>query len=345
MAGSHEVRGSIPLGSTTDPRGARRRRRAPLFVSWAPARRAPAPGSRAYGTDGPMGRKARPIRGRRRGPAPLSRSPGFAGPIWAPGRKARPRRPRASRGRGARSRPRRARGGRAGPARAHRGDPQQGGDAFGAWPPRPRRVRRGRLARGKQPPEGGAKAADGIGADSAAASSRTPTSTACRRRSMPGGPSPARATRATTRPSSPPTGPRRRSSPIGGRPPTSAGSAASPTHASGGAAGRGRIRRWAAWAPRSPGMRDCPRGKCLAGRRESAVGSDAPSHYSKKQLVRRLEQSITKRTTIDASPEGLPIGRPRTAFRPCPKRARGVLPTRAPLFPTTDRKLPGLPPR
>ena len=69
------------------------------------------------------------------------------------------------------------------------------------------------------------------------------------------------------------------------------------------------------------------------------------THYSKKQLVRRLEQSIAKRTTIDASPEGLPIGRPRTAFRPCPKRARGVLPTRAPLFPTTDRKLPGLPPR
>ena len=31
MAGSHEVRGSIPLGSTTDTRGARRRRRAPLF--------------------------------------------------------------------------------------------------------------------------------------------------------------------------------------------------------------------------------------------------------------------------------------------------------------------------
>lgn len=47
------------------------------------------------------------------------------------------------------------------------------------------------------------------------------------------------------------------------------------------------------------------------------------THYSKKQLVRRLEQSIAKRTTIDASPEGLPIGRPRTAFRPCPKRARG----------------------
>ena len=31
MAGSHEVRGSIPLGSTTDPRGAPRRPRAPLF--------------------------------------------------------------------------------------------------------------------------------------------------------------------------------------------------------------------------------------------------------------------------------------------------------------------------
>lgn len=79
---------------------------------------------------------------------------------------------------------------------------------------------------------------------------------------------------------------------------------------------------------------------------DHAYGQEAPTpHYSKKQLVRRLEQSIAKRTTIDASPEGLPIGRPRTAFRPCPKRARGVLPTRASLFPTTDRKLPGLPPR
>ena len=38
MAGSHEVRGSIPLGSTTDPRGARRRRRAPLVVSGEPGR-------------------------------------------------------------------------------------------------------------------------------------------------------------------------------------------------------------------------------------------------------------------------------------------------------------------
>ena len=40
----------------------------------------------------------------------------------------------------------------------------------------------------------------------AAASSRTPISTTCRRRSISGGPSPARATRATTRSSSPPTG-------------------------------------------------------------------------------------------------------------------------------------------
>ena len=79
----------------------------------------------------------------------------------------------------------------------------------------------------------------------AAASSRTPASTACWRRSISGGPSPARATHATTRSSSPPTGSRRRSSPIGGRSPTSASSAASPTHAFGGATRRGCIRRWA----------------------------------------------------------------------------------------------------
>ena len=245
MAGSHEVRGSIPLGSTTDTRGARRRRRAPLFVSWAPARRAPAPGSRAYGTDRPIGRKARLVRGASaQAGAPFSFTR-IRRPIQAPGRKARPRRSWASRGRGACAPTPRARRPRWTCSSASR-QSTTGRDAFGAWPPRPRRVRRGRLAQGKQPLEGGVKAVDGIGADSAAASSRTPTSTACRRRSMSGGPSPARATRATTRPSSPPTGPRRRSSPIGGRPPTSAGSAASPTHASGGAAGRGRIRRWAA---------------------------------------------------------------------------------------------------
>ena len=118
---------------------------------------------------------------------------------------------------------------------------------------------------------------DRAGTHSAAAGSRTPASTACRRRSMPGGPSPARATRATTPPSGPPTGPRRRGSPIGGRPPASAGSAASPTHASGGAAGRWRVRRGAAWAPRSSGTRDCPREECSTSRCGSAVGSDAPS--------------------------------------------------------------------
>ena len=76
MAGSHEVRGSIPLGSTTDPRGARRRRRAPLFLLLGP-----------IGRKGLIGQKVCLIQGRRRGPAPLSRSPGLAGPIQAPGRK------------------------------------------------------------------------------------------------------------------------------------------------------------------------------------------------------------------------------------------------------------------
>lgn len=234
MAGSHEVRGSIPLGSTTDPRGARRRRRAPLFCF------------RAHRTERAYRAKS------------VSHS-GASARAGAPFSFARTRRPHSS----ARmesappsrmgivksgcARLRRARGGCAGPVRAHRGNLQQGGDAFGAWPPRPRRARRGQLAQGRQTPEGGAKAVDGIGADSdSAAGSRTPASAACRRRSTSGGPSPAGAARATTPPSSPPAGPRRRGSPIGGRPPASAGSAASPTHASGGAAGRWRIRRWAA---------------------------------------------------------------------------------------------------
>lgn len=245
-------------------------------------------------------------------------------PIQAPGWKARPRRPWASRGRGARARLPRARGGRAGPVRAHRGDPRQGGDAFGAWPPRPRQARRGRLAQGRQPPEGGAKAVDGIGADpdSAAASSRTPASAACRRRPTSGGPSPAGAARAATRPSSPPAGPRRRGPSIGGRPPASAGSAASPTHASGGAAGRWRIRRWAAWAPRGSGMRDCPREKRLAGRRGSAAGSDAPSSPAISEAPspsarRRLIYEMVGMPAISlpASPGRLPKQRPKWANR------------------------------
>ena len=53
MAGSHEVRGSIPLGSTTDSRGARRRRRAPLFVCPKTEKRA----RRARGRAGEAGLK------------------------------------------------------------------------------------------------------------------------------------------------------------------------------------------------------------------------------------------------------------------------------------------------
>ena len=95
MAGSHEVRGSIPLGSTTDTRGARRRRRAPLFLPWDGKE-----GARGAIALGRRGRPACPrppslepvslIRGRRRGPAPLSRSPGLAGPFERPGGKRAP---------------------------------------------------------------------------------------------------------------------------------------------------------------------------------------------------------------------------------------------------------------
>lgn len=224
MAGSHEVRGSIPLGSTTDPRGARRRRRAPLFASRAHRT------ERAYRTksvshSGASARAGAPFSfARTRRPHSSARMESASSPLMGIVKSGC-------------ARPPRARGGRAGPVRAHRGNLRQGGDAFGAWPPRPRRARRGRLAQGRQTPEGGAKAVDGIGADpdSAAAGSRTPASAACRRRPTSGGPSPAGAARATTPPSSPPAGPRRRGSPIGGRPPASAGPAASPTHAPGGA--------------------------------------------------------------------------------------------------------------
>ena len=90
MAGSHEVRGSIPLGSTTDTRGARRRRRAPLFFASRDGKEGP----RGAIVLGRCGRPAcsRPpslepvslIRGRRRGPAPLSRSPGLVAPFKRP---------------------------------------------------------------------------------------------------------------------------------------------------------------------------------------------------------------------------------------------------------------------
>ena len=72
MAGSHEVRGSIPLGSTTDSRGARRRRRAPLFL--APAYRAESVSDF----------------GRRRGPAPIFLWGKPSESAFPPGREARP---------------------------------------------------------------------------------------------------------------------------------------------------------------------------------------------------------------------------------------------------------------
>ena len=180
------------------------------------------------------------------------------------------------------------------------------------------------MAQGRKPPEGGVKAVDGIGADSdsAAASSRAPASAACRRRSTSGGPSPAGVARATTRPSSPPAGPRRRGSSIGARPPASAGPAAIPTHASGGAAGRRRVRRGAAWAPRSSGTRDCPREKRLAGCRGSAVGSDAPpslaiSEAPSPSARRRLIYEMVDMPTISlpASLGRLPRRRPKRANR------------------------------
>ena len=135
MAGSHEVRGSIPLGSTTDPRGARRRRRAPLFclgtekkargarllLGVAAGRLALArlPWSLLVSFGG-VGAGRRPFLVRPDSPAHLSARAESAPP------------PRMGIARPVRSRPpARARGGRAGPARAHRGDPRQGGDAFG----------------------------------------------------------------------------------------------------------------------------------------------------------------------------------------------------------------------
>ena len=75
MAGSHEVRGSIPLGSTTDPRGARRRRRAPLFCF--PAHR-------------PIGRKRVSFRGVGAGRRPFLVRPDFSAPFKRPDGKRAP---------------------------------------------------------------------------------------------------------------------------------------------------------------------------------------------------------------------------------------------------------------
>ena len=135
MAGSHEVRGSIPLGSTTDSRGARRRRRAPLFYSrggrahwglwdekrvrfWALAR---AGAHFLWGkppeSTFPPGRKACPA---------IGAFPGRMGKSTAKGRRSREdaadnaERPSRGGARGAGRRARRAPGGGGLPMRRHR---------------------------------------------------------------------------------------------------------------------------------------------------------------------------------------------------------------------------------
>ena len=325
MAGSHEVRGSIPLGSTTDTRGARRRRRAPLFL--LPGTEKKARGARlllgvAAGrlalarlpwsllvSFGGVGAGRRPFLVRPDSPAPFERPGGKRVPAAHGHREAgalapaRPAREEAAPDLFGRIEAICSRAGthsalgRLGPAEFEEADwPKGNGRPKAAQKPstesgwiqvQRQRVREPRHRR----PAGGAR---------------------CPEAPLPQG------TRATTRPSSPPTGPRRRGSPIGGRPPASAGSAASPTHASGGAAGRGRIRRGAAWAPRSSGMRDCPRGKRLAGRRESAAGSDAPSSLAISKAPspsarRRLIYEMADMPTISlpAPLDRLPRRRPK----------------------------------
>ena len=265
MAGSHEVRGSIPLGSTTDTRGARRRRRAPLFVSRAHRT------ERAYRTksvshSGAPARAGAPFSfARTRRPHSSARAESAPPPrmgIARPGRAPAPRARRPRRTRSGASR--RSTTGRGRVRRSAASAPPSPKGPIGPRKAAARRRRKGRRRnRGGFGFGGGGFANPGIGGLPEALDVRRPLSRG--------------AARAATPPSSPPTGPRRRGPSIGGRPPASAGSAASPTHASGGAAGRWRIRRWAAWAPRSSGTRDCPREERLAGRRGSAVGSDAPS--------------------------------------------------------------------
>ena len=83
-------------------------------------------------------------------------------------------------------------------------------------------------------------------------------------------------------------------------------------------AGTGRVRRWAASAPPSSGMRDCPRGKRLASRRESAAGSDAPSSLaisatpspsSRRRLIYEMVDMPT--ISLPASLGRLPRRRPK----------------------------------
>ena len=136
MAGSHEVRGSIPLGSTTDSRGARRRRRAPLFLLPGTEKKARGARSLLGVAAGRLALARLPwsllvsFRGVGAGRRPFLVRPDSPAPFGRPGGKRAPA-AHGHREAGALARPPRAGGGRAGPVRAHRGDPRQGGDAFG----------------------------------------------------------------------------------------------------------------------------------------------------------------------------------------------------------------------
>ena len=67
-----------------------------------------------------------------------------------------------------------------------------------------------------------------------------------------------------------------------------------------------------------------------------------------KRLVKQkrpLQSKLSARDRLGLrlrrAQNGPPTGRPRTAERPCPERARWVLPARGAPPPTADRKVPG----
>lgn len=175
------------------------------------------------------------IQGRRRGPAPLSRSPDSSAPFKRPDGKrvlaahghrevgVRAPAPRARRPRRIRSSAsRQSATGRGRIRRLAASAPPSSKGPIGPGKTDARRRRKSRRRnRGRFGFGGGGFANPDIGGPPEALDVRRPLSRG--------------AARAATPPSSPPTGPRRRGSPIGGRPPASAGPAASPTHAPGGA--------------------------------------------------------------------------------------------------------------
>lgn len=77
----------------------------------------------------------------------------------------------------------------------------------------------------------------------------------------------------------------------------------------------------------------------LAGR----AGKDCPQLPADKE--RPLQSKLSARDRLGLrlrrAQNGPPTGRPRTAERPCPERARWVLPARGAPPPTADRKVPG----